>query len=74
MVIDETALDGRYDFTLRWTPAPAAAADASSADRGADSGPSIFTALEEQLGLTLVATKRSVRVIVIDHIERPTAN
>jgi uncharacterized protein (TIGR03435 family) len=70
MIVDKTRLDGRkFDFELTWTPdQQRAATDA------ADAGPSIFTALEEQLGLRLVPSKGPVDVIVIDHIEKPSPN
>ncbi len=65
-VTDKTELTGRYDFTLKWTPDP------SEAQTGAEnvpppdpSGPSIYTALQEQLGLRLASTKRQVEVLVI---------
>jgi uncharacterized protein (TIGR03435 family) len=51
---------------LKWTPEQQRTAD--------DSGPSVFTALEEQLGLKLVPAKGPVDTIVVDHIERPSEN
>jgi bla regulator protein BlaR1 len=63
MVVDQTGLTGRYDFTLK----------SSSGDADA-TGPSLFTAMEEQLGLKLVSTKAPVEVIVVDHVERPGEN
>lgn len=70
MIVDKTGLgDKKFDFELKWTPD-----DRRAADNGADAGPSIFTALEEQLGLKLVPARGPVEVIVIDHIERPSAN
>jgi uncharacterized protein (TIGR03435 family) len=65
IVEDKTGLAGNYSFTLEFAPS---GADAS------DPRPSLFTALEEQLGLRLVPSKGPVDVIVIDHIERPTEN
>ncbi|MGC1872106.1 MAG: TIGR03435 family protein [Acidobacteriaceae bacterium] len=66
MVVDETGLSGKYDFTLKWTP---------DEQRGmADAGPSIFTALQEQLGLKLISTKGPVDTIVVDHVDRPSPN
>jgi uncharacterized protein (TIGR03435 family) len=65
VIVNKTELEGGYDFTLEYAPD---GADAS------DTRPSIFTAIEEQLGLTLVPSKGPVDVIVVDHIERPTAN
>lgn len=65
VVVNKTGLEGGYDFTLDYAPD---GADAS------DPRPSIFTALEEQLGLKLEPARGPVDVIVVDHIERPTAN
>ncbi|MBZ5601510.1 MAG: TIGR03435 family protein [Acidobacteriia bacterium] len=62
LVIDQTGLGGEYDFTLQWTP-----------DASADS-PSIFTAVQEQLGLQLRAEKGPVEVLVVDRLEKPSAN
>lgn len=60
-VVDKTGLDGVFDFTLQWTTDP--------------EGPSIFAALQEQLGLKLEAKKGPVEVLVVDHAEKvPTDN
>ncbi len=68
-VVEKTGLAGkRFDFDLTWMPEDRRDADPANA------GPSIFTALEEQLGLKLVPSKAPVQVLVIDHIERPTPN
>lgn len=74
-VTDKTELTGKYDFTLKWTPDP------SEAQTGAEnvpppdpSGPSIYTAIQEQLGLRLTSTKRQVEVLVIDRAEKASAN
>jgi uncharacterized protein (TIGR03435 family) len=67
IVVDRTGLTGKYDFSLKWSPDDApAAADTSS--------PSIFTALQEQLGLKLEAQKAPVETIVVDHVELPSEN
>jgi uncharacterized protein (TIGR03435 family) len=66
IVVDKTGLTGRYDLKLLWTPDDAPATDTSA--------PSLFTALQEQLGLRLESTKEAVPVLVIDHIDLPTAN
>jgi uncharacterized protein (TIGR03435 family) len=67
-VLDETGLRGNYDFSFEFTrprdPRPTQT----------NSPPDLFTALQEQLGLELRASKRRVEVIVIDHIERPSEN
>jgi uncharacterized protein (TIGR03435 family) len=74
-VIDETGIAGRYHLKLQWTPdVLAAPAQNPSASPAADSGPSIFTALEEQLGLKLRPARGPVQVLVIDHIEMPSEN
>jgi len=65
VVVDRTGLTGRYEFTLRFTPPGIPPSD----DR-----PDFFTAIQEQLGLRLEATRAPVDTFVIDHIERPTAN
>ena len=73
IVIDRTGLTGTFDVRLKWTAdAPASlAGTASSDDPGALS---IFTALEEQLGLKLQSTKGPVEVLVIDRIGKPSEN
>jgi len=77
VVVDKTGIEGRYNLKLSWTPddgaAPALNGNAGSS-AAADSGPSIFTAIEEQLGLKLVSKKGPVEVLVIDHVEMPSEN
>jgi uncharacterized protein (TIGR03435 family) len=70
-VLDKTGLTGKYDIALRY-----AAEDGPQKDDGAaeTSSPSIFTALQEQLGLKLVSTKGPVETLVIDHVELPSEN
>lgn len=79
-VIDKTGLTGRYDFSLNWTPDesmrnvlgdPAGGTPEAAPDAG---GPTLFTALEEQLGLKLESEKAKVDVIVIDSVDQPTRN
>ena len=70
-VVDKTGLSGIFDIHLKWTNEPASM-DAASSPTGDD--PSVFLALQEQLGLKLQAGKGSVEVFVIDHIEEPSAN
>jgi uncharacterized protein (TIGR03435 family) len=72
-VVDKTGMTGRYHLRLQWTPDDAAA-PAPGSGAPADSGPSLFTALEEQLGLKLEPAKGPVEVLVIDHVEMPSAN
>jgi uncharacterized protein (TIGR03435 family) len=76
-VIDKTGLTEVYDFSLKWVPPQAAAAPGSesgSAPPPDVEGASLFTTIEEQLGLKLVPTKAPGQVLVIDHIERPSEN
>lgn len=68
-VIDQTGLKGRYELTLNWTEDDGALPGANTSN-----GPSLFTAIQEQLGLRLEATKGPVPVLVIDHAERPSEN
>jgi uncharacterized protein (TIGR03435 family) len=74
--IDKTRLAGTFDYELNWSAeqlsAPPAASDAPSERAINPNGASVFTALQEQLGLKLESTKGPVEVLVIDHIERPT--
>lgn len=65
-VINKTGLTGNYAITLNWTP--------EGAEGSADSGPDIFAAVEEQLGLKLLPAKGPVDTIVVDHIEKPSTN
>lgn len=81
-VVDQTGLTGRYDFTLKWTPddsqfaqfrgavpqPPPAAGDNPNAP------PSLYTAVQEQLGLKIEAEKAPDDVMVIDHVEKPSPN
>jgi len=71
MVVDRTNLKGNYDLTIVFAPdqSPQGSADPPVTDSNA---PSIFTAIEEQLGLKLEPTRGPVDVLVIDHVEQPT--
>jgi uncharacterized protein (TIGR03435 family) len=66
-LVDQTGLAGRYDFKLRYNSDELHAADANAA-------PSIFTAVQEQLGLKLEPVKAPCDVFVIDGVDRPSAN
>lgn len=79
IVRDQTGLTGRYDFELDWTPDPGvnvSAADgaASAPAPDAPAGPSIFTAVKDQLGLKLETKKGPVQVLVIDRVAEPSPN
>jgi uncharacterized protein (TIGR03435 family) len=75
-VVDKTGLKGTYDVELRWTPddtsTPITGPEGRTA--GESPTPSIFTAIQEQLGLKLESRKASVEVLVVDHVEAPAAN
>jgi uncharacterized protein (TIGR03435 family) len=81
-VVDKTGLTGDYEYKLDWTPDDAAplmsrSSNPSPGDSTSSpdtAGPSLFTALEEQLGLKLESTKGPVEVVVIDQLDQPTAN
>ncbi len=72
IVVDKTGLTGRYDFTLKWTPDSQRQADATSPPD--PSSASLFTAIQEQLGLKLEPQKAPMDVLVIQHVEKPSAN
>lgn len=71
IVLDETGLKGMYDWTLVWTPLQADPQAGAAAD---PNGPSLFSALRDQLGLKLEPKKEMLDVLVVDHAERPTEN
>jgi uncharacterized protein (TIGR03435 family) len=81
-VLDKTGLTGKYDLELNWTPDPGAEPMFKGPDSGQhssdtaqdSSGPTIFTALQEQLGLKLQSARGPVETIVIDHVEMPSEN
>jgi uncharacterized protein (TIGR03435 family) len=83
-ILDETGLTGKYDFTLQWSPderaGPMSAAIQGGGSRSDDapppdsSAPSIFTAIQEQLGLKLEPRKVPVEILVIDHVQAPSEN
>jgi uncharacterized protein (TIGR03435 family) len=76
-VVDQTGLTGFYDLTLDWTPddGRTGPGDGESGTTGDKSRPSIFVAIQEQLGLKLQAQKGPVDVLVIDRAEKtPTEN
>jgi uncharacterized protein (TIGR03435 family) len=78
-IVDRTGLAGSFDIDLKWTPDPAQSRDDSQAARAAAAVAatpgdriSIFTALQEQLGLKLQPARAALEVLVIDRLERPT--
>jgi uncharacterized protein (TIGR03435 family) len=85
-VVDNTGLIGKYEFTLKWTPeeegpqmfggvgGPDSRPPTDAPPPPDVNGPSLFTAMQEQLGLKLEAKTAPMQVLVIDHIERPSEN
>ena len=77
-VINETGIDGKFDFSLDWTPDDHG--QRKSEEQREDKnppdplGPSLFAALRQQLGLKLEAGKGPVEVLVVDHAEKASAN
>jgi uncharacterized protein (TIGR03435 family) len=82
-VVDKTGVAGKFNFHLEFSPA--ATASGSFGGEGTDNGggsapttdsagPSIFTAIQEQMGLKLSSDKGPVEVLVVDHVEKPSAN
>jgi uncharacterized protein (TIGR03435 family) len=68
-VVNYTALAGIFNIKLYWTPE-----SARPSDGGAMEGASIFTAIQEQLGLRLHSQKAPVEILAIDHVEKPSEN
>jgi uncharacterized protein (TIGR03435 family) len=66
VVVDRTGLTGRYDVKLEWAPDDGSAPSSDA--------PSFFRAIQEQLGLKLIPAKEPLQVLVLDHVEQPSAN
>lgn len=77
-VVDKTGLDGRFDFALNWTPDETQFASLGGVPPGVgdkpDAPPDLFSAIQQQAGLKLEATKALVDVMVVDRVERPSGN
>lgn len=80
-VVNLTGIKGVFDLKLSWTPDPATVGNPAEIKESPavesisdPSGPSIFSALQEQLGLRLEARKVPVEIVVIDHVERSSEN
>ncbi len=79
-VVDKTGITGVFPVQLTFVPdesmlqIPGPAGDVGNLAAATDAGPSIFTALQEQLGLRLESGKGPVEVLVIDHVEKPSKN
>ena len=83
VVLNHTGLTGVYDFNLKWTPeegegpmmrGPAGLPPGNAPAPPDPNGPTIFSALQDQLGLKLESQKSPVDTIVIEHIEKPSEN
>jgi uncharacterized protein (TIGR03435 family) len=76
-IVNKTGLTGAYNIKMHWKP-PSKPGAPGTADgffpATDDSGPSIFTVVQEQLGLKLVPARGPVEGVIIDHMEKPTAN
>jgi len=77
-VVDQTGLKGRFDFELKWTADdsqfPGLKGQLPPPRDDVETQPDLFTAIQQQLGLKLEAVKIPVDVLVIDHVEKPSAN
>jgi uncharacterized protein (TIGR03435 family) len=79
-VVDQTGLRGRFDFQLQWTPdetqfeALRGPGPLPTPPEGAETHPDLFTAIQQQLGLKLESTKAPADVLVIDKVDKPSAN
>jgi uncharacterized protein (TIGR03435 family) len=75
LVIDRTGLTGNWDLEVNYTPDQSQVPPGVELPSGIDpNGPSLFTAIEEQLGLKLRPARGPVEVLVIDSVQQPTPN
>ena len=84
-VVDRTSIQGRYDYQCTFAPddsqfgghppqIPSQGNNTGSTDTAAAAAPSLYDALSQELGLKLSAEKTAVKVMAIDHVEKPSAN
>jgi uncharacterized protein (TIGR03435 family) len=77
-VVDKTGIQGRWNFVLKWTPDESQfgglGMKVPPPSNAADAPPPLFTAIQEQIGLKLEVMKTPVKVMVIDHVEKPSPN
>jgi uncharacterized protein (TIGR03435 family) len=76
-VVNKTELEGRYDFTLEWMPDETQFGGQGARAQASDEAqvkPDLFKAMQEQLGLKIESTKAPADVLVIDQVEKPSAN
>jgi uncharacterized protein (TIGR03435 family) len=71
-VLDQTGLQGRFEFKLEWTPDQSPASDAGLSND--DLGGSLFTAIQEQLGLRLQSQRGPVSFLIVDRAEKASEN
>jgi uncharacterized protein (TIGR03435 family) len=76
-VVNQTAISGRYDMHVTFTPDLSmfnGRALKATVEEGTEPAPDLYDAMEQQLGLKLTQEKAAVDVVVIDHVEKPSAN
>ena len=77
-VVDHTGITGKFDFELKWTPDQGQfetfGGIKAPATENADAPPDLFTAIQQQIGLKINSTKAPTDVMVIDKVEKPSAN
>jgi uncharacterized protein (TIGR03435 family) len=73
-VVDQSGLSGKFDFTLEWMPESNSSVPSDTGAASDPQGPTMQEALKEQLGLELKSTRAPLKVLVIDHVERPSEN
>jgi uncharacterized protein (TIGR03435 family) len=74
-VVDHTGLTGRWDFRVQWTPDESQFGGMVSPSPGnTNAAPGLFTAIQEQVGLKLELVRAMAEVLVVDHVEKPSAN
>jgi uncharacterized protein (TIGR03435 family) len=74
LVVTQTGLDGEFDTSLDFAPLPGTVSQQGADGTSESAAPSIFTALQEQLGLKLELQTVPVDVLVADHVEEPSQN
>jgi uncharacterized protein (TIGR03435 family) len=73
-VVDQTGLSGRYDFRMKFDPSSTKLGNAQATGRPSSDAPSIFVAIQDDLGLKLEPRRAAVEILVIDSAEKPEAN
>ncbi len=73
-VLDQTGLDGKFDFVLEWVPEPSGPNPVGPDFTPDPTGPNFMQAVKEQLGLRLESQKAPTEALVIDHVDHPSNN